>query len=160
MNWKLLVFILPIAFIIGCTQLAAIDSFQKCADAGNPVTESYPRVCSTPDGRTFTEQLAGNDRDEHGCIGSAGYSWCAAKGKCLRIWEEPCPMTYAEAYAHALNSSCTENGTLTNTHMYNDNSKTWWIDLNLTKPGCSPACVVDENGTAEINWRCTGLILP
>lgn len=34
--------------------------------------------------------MPGSDRDEHGCIGSAGYSWCAAKDKCLRIWEEPC----------------------------------------------------------------------
>lgn len=34
--------------------------------------------------------LVGNDRDEHGCIGSAGYSWCEAKQKCLRVWEEKC----------------------------------------------------------------------
>lgn len=34
--------------------------------------------------------MPGSDRDEHGCIGSAGYSWCAPKEKCLRIWEEEC----------------------------------------------------------------------
>jgi maltose-binding protein MalE len=34
--------------------------------------------------------LVGGDRDEHGCIGSAGYSWCAPKNKCLRVWEEKC----------------------------------------------------------------------
>jgi|GEM_PF-4563688 len=34
--------------------------------------------------------LVGNDSDEHGCKGSAGYSWCEAKQKCLRVWEEPC----------------------------------------------------------------------
>lgn len=37
--------------------------------------------------------LSGNDRDAHGCIGSAGYQWCQAKGKCLRIWEETCSIT-------------------------------------------------------------------
>jgi len=36
------------------------------------------------------ENMVGNDTDEHGCIGSAGYSWCEAKSKCLRLWEEPC----------------------------------------------------------------------
>jgi len=36
------------------------------------------------------ENLLGGDRDVHGCIGSAGYSWCEIKNKCLRIWEEPC----------------------------------------------------------------------
>lgn len=35
-------------------------------------------------------QPVGGDRDVHGCIGSAGYSWCAAKQKCLRVWEEYC----------------------------------------------------------------------
>ncbi len=34
--------------------------------------------------------LVGADRDAHGCIGSAGYSWCDLKNKCLRTWEEPC----------------------------------------------------------------------
>lgn len=29
----------------------------------------------------------GADRDEHGCIRSAGYSWCAKEGKCVRPWE-------------------------------------------------------------------------
>lgn len=34
--------------------------------------------------------IVGGDKDEHGCIGSAGYSWCEEKQKCLRIWEETC----------------------------------------------------------------------
>jgi hypothetical protein len=40
-----------------------------------------------------TVPLVGGDRDAHGCIGSAGYSWCAAKNKCLRVWEEKCVAT-------------------------------------------------------------------
>lgn len=35
-------------------------------------------------------QMVGNDKDEHGCIPSAGYTWCEEKQKCLRDWEEPC----------------------------------------------------------------------
>lgn len=35
-------------------------------------------------------ELLGSDRDEHGCIGSAGYTWCEVKNKCLRVWEESC----------------------------------------------------------------------
>jgi hypothetical protein len=34
--------------------------------------------------------IAGNDRDEYGCIPSAGYTWCEEKDKCLRTWEEEC----------------------------------------------------------------------
>jgi len=36
------------------------------------------------------KKLLGGDRDEYGCIGSAGYSWCEKKKKCLRPWEEKC----------------------------------------------------------------------
>ncbi|VVC00943.1 Bacterial extracellular solute-binding proteins, family 3 [uncultured archaeon] len=36
------------------------------------------------------QALPGSDRDAHGCIPSAGYSWCGEKNKCLRVWEEPC----------------------------------------------------------------------
>ena len=35
-------------------------------------------------------KVVGGDRDENGCIGSAGYSWCKAKVKCIRIFEEDC----------------------------------------------------------------------
>ena len=37
--------------------------------------------------------MVGNDRDAHGCIPSAGYSWCQSKNKCLRPWEESCTAT-------------------------------------------------------------------
>ncbi len=36
-----------------------------------------------------TPPLVGNDRDAHGCIGSAGYRWCAAQQQCVRPWELP-----------------------------------------------------------------------
>ena len=32
-------------------------------------------------------KLVGADRDAHGCIGSAGYSWCARTNQCERPWE-------------------------------------------------------------------------
>ncbi|MBZ5789638.1 hypothetical protein K8353_05905 [Burkholderia contaminans] len=31
--------------------------------------------------------MVGGDRDAHGCIGSAGYSWCEATRQCERPWE-------------------------------------------------------------------------
>lgn len=49
-------------------------------------------------------------------------------------------------------------GSLTDRAFYNPSTRTWWIDLDLTKQGCAPACVIYENRTSEINWRCTGLL--
>lgn len=59
--------------------------------------------------------------------------------------------------------NCIKGGESLSRGYYNANSKTWWFDANLnaTKEGCNPACVVSEaTKTAEINWRCTGLIAP
>lgn len=30
----------------------------------------------------------GGDRDEHGCIGSAGYVWCEVQQDCIRLFEK------------------------------------------------------------------------
>lgn len=35
----------------------AINSFEDCVAAGNPILESYPEQCIAPDGRTFTRVL-------------------------------------------------------------------------------------------------------
>lgn len=47
--------------------------------------------------------LVGGDRDAHGCIGSAGYSWCEIKQKCLRPWEEKCTSTPPVATSTIIN---------------------------------------------------------
>ena len=236
------------------------------------------------------EQPIGGDRDEHGCLIAAGYSWCESKQKCLRTWEEECPpetggtpaandsdtgeitagnvttpvsespgdavniareyvkdmdqyknsngrnpvlvrilqaactgcwavdiqfdfdsqeeegrtdraivnvtiedwkvtdaaynkveaaqvpsetpeeaqctksdtgdtMTLEEARQIALASECVVNGTLEETSFCNAETGTFWIDLDIEKPGCNPACVVNiVTREAEINWRCTGLL--
>jgi len=59
--------------------------------------------------------------------------------------------------------TCIKGGEALGEGSYNENSNTWWFDANLnaTKEGCNPACVVDaKTKTAEINWRCTGAIIP
>ena len=107
------------------------------------------------------EPIVGSDTDGHGCKGSAGYSWCEAKQKCLRVWEEPCDakLTLEQAREIARNSDCMLEGNLTDESSYNNVTDTWWLGTDIVKEGCSPACVVDEKTeTAEINWRCTGLI--
>ena len=182
------------------------------------------------------EQLIGGDKDEHGCLIAAGYSWCESKQECIRTWEEGCPseeefecevdddciplpsdchpmlcinkayesnyekpefcteifmyeaaynpedclcvdnvcvnknlgrsaedegISLEEAITIAEDSECTEKGFLTEDSFYNENTKTWWIDLEMKEElkldYCNPACVVNmETMTAEVIWRCTG----
>lgn len=39
---------------------------------------------------SFSTSLLGSDKDEHGCIASAGYTWCNEAQDCVRVWETPC----------------------------------------------------------------------
>lgn len=39
------------------TPTSQIKSFDDCITAGYPVAESYPRQCSTPDGKSFSENI-------------------------------------------------------------------------------------------------------
>lgn len=38
--------------------LNTIHTFEDCVHGGYPIQESYPRGCSTPDGRHFTEEVS------------------------------------------------------------------------------------------------------
>ncbi len=40
--------------------------------------------------RIASERIIGGQKDENGCLIAAGYSWCEAKQKCIRPWEEYC----------------------------------------------------------------------
>ncbi len=37
-----------------------------------------------------SQKMPGSDSDIHGCLGSAGYTWCESSGECQRLWETPC----------------------------------------------------------------------
>lgn len=53
-----------------------------------------PTITTLP--TTKPSEIVGNDLDPYGCKSSAGYSWCEAKQKCLRVFEEKCEIEKAE----------------------------------------------------------------
>jgi len=67
-------------YVLGVTSYASI-----------PVTD--PIVAESAPFYITHEPLIGGDKDAHGCLIAAGYSWCQSKNKCLRPWEESCPAT-------------------------------------------------------------------
>ena len=38
--------------------------------------------------RKEKESVVGSDKDEHGCIASAGYTWSEVQKDCIRLWEK------------------------------------------------------------------------
>lgn len=43
-------------------KLSQIFDFVSCAKAGYPVMQTYPQICKTPDGRTFTQVLTEEEK--------------------------------------------------------------------------------------------------
>lgn len=39
-------------------------------------------------GETEKTVMVGNDKDEHGCLPSAGYTWSEVQKDCIRLWEK------------------------------------------------------------------------
>ena len=60
------------SFVIALTIFSGF-TLSACSGTTAPVTVPAERV--------------GADRDAHGCIGSAGYSWCERELACVRPWE-------------------------------------------------------------------------
>ena len=83
-------------------------------------------------------------------------------GEVVQNFEGESAFALTEAQARVIaEASCIKGGEALAAGMHNRNTQTWWFDANLnaTRSGCSPACVVSEvSKTAEINWRCTGAI--
>jgi len=83
---------------------------------------------------------------------------------CKKIEEEFCTAKTGERLsltkAKEIASASSECGRykLAESHVCNSYTGTWWLDLDIEKPGCNPACVVNViTKEAKINWRCTGL---
>jgi parallel beta-helix repeat protein len=118
------------------------------------VTGSYPQVVHTE-----SKNVTGGKITYTDCVdinGKQHENWMPAI-KMYFVKTSVDDLTLEEARAIALNSTCVQEGTLTDTCFYNEYSHTWWFDLDpfTVNPDCSPACVVSEDTrTANINWRC------
>ena len=103
--------------------------------------ESYP----FKKGHDYYSQAAGS--------GSSEEEFCSKK-------ETEEKMAFSEAKKIALGSECVKDGSLEEKHWCNEYTGTWWIDLDIDKKGCNPACVINVvTKEAEINWMCTGLMM-
>lgn len=71
-----------------CLLVLSACTHQQQAVKGSPIAE-----------------IVGADRDKHGCIGSAGYTWCGRELACVRSWELATQKGF-EATEEAFNQYC------------------------------------------------------
>lgn len=52
-----------------------------------------PREKAGDTGEMEKPEMIGGDKDEHGCIASAGYTWSEVQKDCIRLWEKGVRLT-------------------------------------------------------------------
>lgn len=92
------------------------------------------------------DEIIGGEKDEHDCLGAAGYSWCEAKGKCLRVFEEWCADQARELVVNDLQG---ESGV--KFQYQGESSFTWmiWKDNQVVSLPMSGAYYKVENVSME-----------
>jgi hypothetical protein len=105
MNKIILLLVLAMTIIFGCS------TSNETANTDNTLSkgELQPGMDTESDGRP-TDPILGGDKDEHGCIGSAGYIWCEPLNKCIRPWEEECEEESLETEAKLSPEMCEQAG--------------------------------------------------
>lgn len=101
-------------------------------------------------------QVIGGDKDEHGCLIAAGYSWCDAKQKCIRVWEENCTeapkeVPFGAALADASNMLWGRNGVIY--AATNETAVEGWFRGSLSLPGdirISSLCAIFMKGNETL----------
>jgi len=80
--------------LVGCGASVTPDvGTNETSDTGAPAADSAPSDGAPSDaspadtGSEVSTPISGGDRDAHGCVGSAGYQWCAKEMKCVRPWD-------------------------------------------------------------------------
>ena len=129
--------ILLILIIVALITLAACNV---------PINESQNNINQNT---TNNNNIVGNDRDEHGCIGSAGYAWCEEKQECIRPWEENCTAKTENENLN-LKTQCTNNDGkwIEKANECEGLSKETCETLNGTFNECASAC--RNNPSAKI----------
>ncbi|WP_338875768.1 hypothetical protein WBJ53_09085 [Spirosoma sp. SC4-14] len=58
------------------------------ASCNNSQTQKNEKATADSASAQPTSTVVGNDKDEHGCIGSAGYIWSPVRNDCIRVFEQ------------------------------------------------------------------------
>jgi hypothetical protein len=134
-----------IIFLIKYDVISAPDTilvFKKNTNS-NEATNTNNAAVNNSNTNQNTNQVLGGDRDAHGCIGSAGYTWCEIKAKCLRTWEETCAESNNNANS---NQSTNANTGVSQTDIIGQNGYTFETESYMQPEIDSRLIATDKNG--------------
>lgn len=139
--------LLSIRFLLGGDEDNWLCQNNQWVKHGQPSAEKPLEGCGKK-----TEPVIGGQKDEHGCLGPAGYSWCESKQICLRPWEETCQIV--------LENLKSNDTILSPLEISGQAPGAWFFE------GSFPIELQDENGLAVANgfasaqgeWMTAGMV--
>lgn len=90
-----------------CRNLICAEDVMYCSET-KFVKRDPQNNCNFPSCDDDKRALLGGN-DEFGCAKGGGFSWCESKQKCLRIWEEDCPVLGSDVDQYGCKSSAGES---------------------------------------------------
>lgn len=108
MKYKYAIIIIIISVFIFSSCKPIIDSFEDCANAGNPIIETFPRQCQA-DGQLFIENISQNEMAFHECTDEEKQAEictlqydpvCGLKDNGIRCITAPCPSLNAITFGN------------------------------------------------------------
>ena len=93
--FKFLIIALAVAVIV--PQIALAAWWNPMSWNWNNIWNYFFQKPATTQTQKIQTPIVGGGKDSHGCSTDGGYSWCDAKQKCLRPWEEACDIL-SDAY--------------------------------------------------------------
>lgn len=131
---------------------------------GNPAAAMPPGPCGSPVSKPNSEQPVneentgqepiGGQKDDHGCIIGAGYSWCEQKNKCLRIWEESCPEGTSGDTSGTENQKGTVEGSLGYpSEFIPDTMKTCAENVKTKEITCTSEQIKNKKYTSGVGYK-------
>lgn len=145
---KKLFFLFIFILLVGC---------DPCTDP-DPITCDTNSDCTIKYGVMIDECKAGcfngNALVDKECTSTLAWEKLPSACECL---DNECSFINEErAIEIVKESSCGSYGEPVLLEAYNVNTDTIWVEMDIDKPGCKPACVISKE-SVDINWRCSWL---
>lgn len=101
----------PGTYVLGVTSYASVPIIESVSGESAPFQ--------------IEAGVIGGQKDEHGCLIAAGYSWCEARSSCIRLWETYC----TAAAGKTVTFTCNDSKSITATFYLTDDK---FVDLTLS----------------------------
>jgi hypothetical protein len=142
-DWLLLICILFAFSLISC------DSNKNQANSKSTGSSTTTKDSAAGQKSNDTGVVVGGDKDEHGCIGTAGYTWSVVMNDCIRLFESAIRLDGKQSADAANDASLSAFAVISRDQKH----------AEIFLPGEKSSIVLDAKEEDLLNWHGKGYTL-